>query len=147
MPSHLPADDSWWSRLFGRSGAEESPLDDLDLDDVWEQAASEFHGALAVLLQTQLGVVLRRGVPVREVSHAPIAGTGRVRFADGTVLIARSGHPGDLTQLAMLAIRHASVRLSAFKIDHSGTTTLLFTTGNPAERELVIEAIGMDQAD
>lgn len=52
------------------------------------------------LLARTLSPLVARKVPVRSVTRGPLDGVARVRWADGTVLLARSSTPGALTRVS-----------------------------------------------
>lgn len=56
-------------------------------------------------LARTLAPLVARGVPLRSVSAGPLEGVARVRWADGTVVIARSVQPGGLVRLTRLLLQ------------------------------------------
>ena len=59
-----------------------------------------------VVARAQLATLHRRGTPLRRVLPSPVAHVGRLLFADGTVLLGRAPHSGDLAVLAVAAARN-----------------------------------------
>lgn len=55
---------------------------------------------LEELLARTLSPLVARRVPVRSVSPGPVEGVARVRWADGTILLARSLLPGSLVRIS-----------------------------------------------
>ncbi len=95
-------------------------------------------------LAIRLQPLVERRVPARCIEAAPHLRALRIRFADGTTVLARGTEPG---QVAMLAaqIRHRSLPPAACTIDEDGTHLLFGWPGR--RRALSILVTGMDQPD
>ena len=113
----------------------------------WDASLAPFDveisdGALS-LAQAKLETVGRRNSPVRSMRAAPIHGTARMGFGDGTVVIVRAPHPGDLGWVAIQVARRVRVQLSGLERDRRG----LFITVRIGSRRLLLEVLGPDQSD
>ncbi len=83
-----------------------------------------------------------RGVPARVVEVAPTFSDARIRFADGTTVVARGDTAGDLGILAAL-MRECSVVPSSCAIDARGVHVEFTWPANP--RRVSVRVIGVDQ--
>ncbi|GAA1903515.1 hypothetical protein [Lapillicoccus jejuensis] len=107
-------------------------------------AVLDAHGSLVGdLLEQRLRGLVARQVPVRAIRPAPGVRTGRVCFADGTVVLARSAQGGELAAIAM-AMHRSSILLTGYARD-GGVTRLDLRgrTGQP----MALLAVGLDQPD
>ena len=86
-------------------------------------AVLDAHGSLVGdLLEQRLRGLMARQVPVRAIRPAPGVRTGRVCFADGTVVLARSAQGKELAAVAM-AMHRSSILLTGYARD-GGVTRL-----------------------
>ena len=119
------------------------PLADTELRDVFERVTMENAARTEALLDARLRVIVQRAVPVRVLRPSPEAGTMRIGFADGTVLLCRGTGHGDLGRL-LIATKAQSVRLRAFQPAEQGMR--LDFAWVPAHHASVV-AVGLDQPD
>lgn len=70
------------------------------------------------LLARTMSPLVARQVPVRSVTPGPLEGVARVRWADGTVLLARSMQPGALIGLTRALLNGG--RVVATQVDRVG---------------------------
>lgn len=113
------------------------------LDASLEPLGVDFSDGAISLAQAKLEIVGRRNSPVRRLSAAPIHGTARMGFADGTTVIVRAPHPGDLGWVAIQVARRVRVQLSGLERGPGG----LFITLRIGSRRLIMEVLGPDQSD
>lgn len=126
-----------------RPGDPELTLED-EAELARELAAVEAQGShtLESLLDFRLRVLSSRRVPLRAVRAAPAPHTGRLAFADSTVLLARARRPGELYRLAM-AVRDNAITIDTWSHEQDGTVLRMTWPGESAE----LVAVGLDQAD
>ena len=137
-----PPPDSVVPQRREADAPEFAPEDAAELERQLAAIAAEGAHTLESLLGLRLRILSSRHVPLRAVRAAPGPRTGRLVFADSTVLLARARRSGELFRLA-LAIRAPAVTTESWSHEQDGTV-LTFTW--PRERaELVL--IGLDQAD
>ncbi len=119
-----------------------TPEDEVELER--ELAAVEREGAhtLEALLDLRLRVLVSRRVPLRAIRPAPGPHTGRLAFADSTVLLARARRPGELYRLALTVPDHAIV-IESWSHEEDGTVLRFVWPEDSAE----LLVIGLDQAD
>lgn len=96
------------------------------------------------VLVAHLLPLVRRQVPIRRVEPLPRLGLTRIRFADGTAVVARGTTPGDLGVLATV-VGDRSVRASACVASPAGTHLVLSWDRRP--RGLTVVVTGLDQPD
>jgi hypothetical protein len=95
-------------------------------------------------LEVRLDPLVKRAVPARAVEAAPGLPSARVRFADGTTVVARGDVPGDVGVLA-LWVRRGSVPPLSCSTDAEGAH-LVF--GSPdGHRTLSLLVTGLDQPE
>ena len=87
------------------------PDDMAELTALLDAVALEHAERLASRLVALLALVVRRRVPVRLVEPGPVDHLVRIRFADGTAVLARGRQPGALGLLAVDVLSHQSVCL------------------------------------
>ena len=92
-----------------------------DLTAIGAQVAAEYGVSSPAVLSAALTRLIRRQVPVRGLHSAEIRSIGGLQFADGTVVLVRGRHAGDLGRVAA-GIHFGSVHLAAFHADHAGVT-------------------------
>ncbi|MEA4944343.1 MAG: hypothetical protein VB080_07880 [Propionicimonas sp.] len=124
---------SWFRRTTGAaalgSDLSLSPQDARELAELAVRVASEFSAWSPEVIAGSLGRLLRRRVPLRAVRGREGApGVGDLCFADGTVVIVRAEHPGELGRVAV-GLLAGGVVLSCFA----------------AERDQVVIEIGILQ--
>jgi hypothetical protein len=95
-------------------------------------------------LAIRLQPLVERQVPARCIEAAPHLRASRIRFADGTTVLARGTVPGQVAVLAA-EIRIRSLPPAACTVDEDGTHLLFGWPG--ARRTLSILVTGMDQPD
>lgn len=119
-----------------------TPEDEAELER--EFAAVEKEGAhtLESLLDLRLRILSSRRVPLRAIRAAPGPHTGRLAFADSTVLLARARRAGELYRLAV-AIPDNAITIQSWSHEPDGTVLVFRWPQESAE--LVV--IGLDQAD
>ncbi|MGC3993748.1 MAG: hypothetical protein QM779_06540 [Propionicimonas sp.] len=91
------------------------------------QVASEYGLSSPVVVSATLARLLRRQVPVRAVQPAQGRCLGGLQFADGTVVLVRGRHAGDLGKVAA-GVHFGVVRLADFHAA-SGAVTLELSYG------------------
>jgi len=121
-----------------------SPADVDELDarfaDIEREAALQRDTMLASRLQP----LVRRSVPVRCVEAVPRMRAARIRFADGTSLVAHGAVPGDIGVLAA-ALRNHAVRPASWSTSTTGTRLVLGWSGD--RRRLSVVVTGLDQPE
>lgn len=120
----------------------DDPFDD-ELDAALAAAAAEFDGAQARNLIPALTRVKNRRTPLRGAERYGSQGAVRLRFADGTAILARAvGRPG-LAPAAVAVVRGKAVLLTDLRDDGVEVHAVLSWGGHHAE----CEVLGYDQAD
>ena len=95
-------------------------------------------------LAVHLDPLVQRAVPARAVEAAPGLPSARVRFADGTTVVARGETPGDVGVLALWVRRGAVPPLSCCT-DAAGAHLLFGSPGG--HRTLSLLVTGLDQPE
>lgn len=116
---------------------------DDDLQSRLETAYQEAGHSKEVLVSAQLDLIRDRQVPLRSVRPAPSEHTARLRFANGTTVIARAARPGQIYQLAMALQRH-HVTLRSWTLQGESMALVLQW---PPDGTADLIAEGLDQAD
>lgn len=119
-----------------------TPDDEAELTRGFAAAEHEDAHILETLLDRRLRTVQSRGVPLRAIRPAPGEHTGRLVFANGTVLLARARRPGDLYIVA-LNIRAHAICLTSWSRAPDGIVLCFQWEGKSAE----LLVLGLDQAD
>lgn len=119
-----------------------TPEDEAELEREFATVEQQGAHTLESLLDLRLRVLSSRRVPLRAIRAAPGPHTGRLAFADSTVLLARARRPGELYRLA-LAVRDNAITITAWSHEQEGTVLLFTWPGESAE----LVALGLDQAD
>ena len=119
-----------------------APDDEAELAREFATVEHEEAHVLEALLDLRLRTVQSRRVPLRAIRAAPGPHTGRLVFANGTVLLARARRPGELYTVA-LNLRDHAVCLDSWTHEPDGTVLQFRWDGESAE--LVV--LGLDQAD
>lgn len=134
-----------------RRAEEESSLgfaaaDLQELQQRLADAAQQVIDSGAGGLHRRLTSLRARRTPLRRVSPAPHEPeTARLHFADGSTVIVRGRHPGDLVVLAYRAQR-VSMTITEVERSPEGLRVHLYGRG-PTEARAVVLALGLDQAD
>lgn len=97
---------------------------------------------LEALLEQRLHLVQSRRIPLRAIRAAPGPHTGRLVFADGTIVLVQARRPGELYRLALNIPDHA---LCVQGWTHKEDGTVLAFHWSDGQAELLV--IGLDQAD
>lgn len=95
-----------------------------DMDELTEIArtvTAEYGVSSPAVISANLSRLLGRRVPVTSLTAGGALGFANLNFADGTVLLVRSGHTGELGLLAVRALQH-QVRLDSFVCTVEGVT-------------------------
>ena len=100
---------------------------------------------LPARLYRRLQLLVERRVPARGIEAAPVPRAARVRFADGTTVVAKTTVPGELGLLA-LAIRRASVTPRGCYVGADGEVRIVLA-GPPNGRRVSLRVVGFDQPD
>jgi hypothetical protein len=93
-------------------------------------------------LEEAVRPLVERQVPARHVDVADGIGAIRLRFADGTALLARGRSPGDIGVLVAM-MRERSIVPTTCATDTDGTTVTLSAAGS--RRRVAIRIVGLDQ--
>jgi hypothetical protein len=118
------------------------PDDEAELAREFAAVEHEHAHVLDALLNLRLRTVHSRRVPLRAIRAAPGPHTGRLVFANGTVLLARARRPGELYTVA-LNLRNHAVCLDSWTREADGTVLHLRWADESAE----LLVLGLDQAD
>ena len=95
-------------------------------------------------LAVRLQPLVQRAVPARTVEAAPGLPSARIRFADGTTVVAQGHGPGDVGVLA-LWIRRTSVPPITCSTDADGVHLDFALPGT--RRRLSVRVTGLDQPE
>jgi hypothetical protein len=95
-------------------------------------------------LAARLSLVVERRVPLRVVEAVPGLRAARIRFADGTAVLARGFTPGDIGVLASW-VRARSVVAVACRAGTAGVQLVFRAPGS--RHGLAVGVIGFDQGD
>ncbi|MHA6511826.1 hypothetical protein [Tessaracoccus sp. Z1128] len=117
-------------------------LFDRDLSAALDATAAEHSAALATHLFAALSRVKNRGTPLRGAESFGSDGAVRLRFADGTTVLARGDGRGGLGFAAVAVLRGAAVLLSDVRRGPEGVRAVL--TWERRHR-VEIEVLGGDQ--
>lgn len=135
----------WLTRGTGSAGDFPAGLglaaaDVAELAAVGEQVEAEYGFSSPVVLTTTLARLLRRRVPVRALREAGVRRVCGLQFADGTVVLVRARHAGDLGRLAA-GLHFGEVRLDDFHSE-GGRVTLEVSYGRHTDE---LCALGITQ--
>lgn len=119
-----------------------APQDEAELTREFAAVEQESGHALESLLELRVRVLASRHVPLRAIRTSPGPHTGRLVFADSTVLLARARRPGELYRLA-LALPDHSLTIETWSHEAEGTALRFTWSGESAE----LLVLGLDQAD
>jgi hypothetical protein len=119
-------------------------LDPADVAEIGARLAAIDGGKPPLGLQLRLRPLVDKSVPLRHIAATSYVRTCRVRFADGTTVLARGARPGDVAVLAA-AMRSRSLPPLACRTDLDGTH--LVFAGLRRSTTLSLVVTGMDQAD
>ncbi len=115
-----------------------SDVDDLTM--IGARVASEYGVSSPAVLSATLTRLIRRQVPVRGLHAAEVRSIGGLHFADGTVVLVRGRHAGDLGRIAA-GIHFGGARLADFHADREGVVLELVYGG----RHEHLSALGTTQ--
>jgi len=127
----------------GLPAASEHAGDAAEIALLFESAAEG--SDLPVRLYRRLHLLVERSVPARGIEAAPVPRAARVRFADGTTVVAKTSVPGELGLLA-LAIRRASVTPRACYMGADDQVRIVLV-GRPNGHPVSLQVVGFDQPD
>lgn len=132
----------WFAHDTGpaAAGLDLAASDVDDLTAIGARVAAEYGLSSPAVLSATLTRLIRRQVPVRGLHSAEIRSIGGLQFADGTVVLVRGRHAGDLGRVAA-GIHFGSVRLADFHAE-SGRVTLELTCGSRRDQ---LSALGITQ--
>ena len=105
-----------WDRLRHREDTQLllSPQDLAELEAAASRVAGEYAVSAPEIIVATATRLLHRRVPLRGIAGTALAqGVAELRFADGTVVIVRAEHPGDLGRVA-IGLVHGRVALLGF---------------------------------
>ncbi len=118
-----------------------APSDAADLRRAAARVAGEYALTAPEVIVATAGRLLRRQVPVSAVRGSAVApGVGELQFADGTVMIVRGEHQGDLSRVSVRLLT-ARVKLGGFAIEPSGVNLDVFVSGHRSR----LHALGVRQ--
>lgn len=118
---------------------------DVDsLDRSLQEIEGEYRHELDTRLVRRLATVQARHTPLRFVGPAPAPPGARLRFADGTAVIAHSERRGALSRVALALYQRATVLVERVEVtDHGVEVDLHWGRG----QEVRAEVLGFDQVD
>lgn len=119
-------------------------LDPADVAEMGARLAAVDGGKPPLGLHLRLSPLVDRSVPVRYIAATSYVRTCRVRFADGTTVLARGARPGDLAVL-VVAMRSRSLPPLACRTEPDGTHLVFAGLGRSSTLSLLVT--GMDQSD
>jgi hypothetical protein len=106
--------------------------DVAELSAIGALVAEEYGISSPAVLSANLTRLLRRRVPVRALRAAGVRSVGGLQFADGTVVLVRGRHIGDLGRLAA-GLHYGPVQLADFHADRDHVTLELSYNGHRDE--------------
>lgn len=134
----------WFARDTGpvvaASGLNLAASDVDDLAAIGARVAAEYGLSSPAVLCATLNRLIRRRVPVRGLHPAHERSIGGLQFADGTVVLVRGRHAGDLGRVAA-GLHFGSVQLADFHADPAGVTLELSYGGHRDQ----LSALGITQ--
>ena len=119
-------------------------LFDQDLHAALDATAAESRAAVTRRLMRDLSMVQNRGTPLRGAERYGSDGAVRLRFADGTSVLARGDGKGGLGFAAVAVLRGSSVLLTGLNDDGVRLRAALVWNRS---HHVEIEVIGSDQPD
>ena len=111
-----------------------------DLTEIGARVAAEYGLSSPAVMTATLTRLIRRRVPVRCLHPADIRSIGGLQFADGTVVLVRGRHAGDLGRVAA-GIHFGSVELADFHAGPAGVTLEVSYGGHTDQ----LSALGITQ--
>lgn len=99
------------------AGLDLTAADIEDLAAIGAEVEAEYGISSPAVLSATLTRLMRRQVPVRGIHPAEVRTLAGLQFADGTVVIVRGRHLGDLGRVAA-SIHFGSVHLDDFHAEH-----------------------------
>ena len=135
----------WIERLstpsrIGSAGLNLAAEDVAELSAIGQQVAAEYGLSSPAVLSANLTRLIHRKVPVRALRAADVKSVGGLQFADGTVVLVRGRHVGDLGRLAA-ELHFGAVHLDAFHYE-DGLVTLDVSYGGRCDQ---LSALGVRQ--
>ncbi|MBB1516355.1 hypothetical protein H5398_10290 [Tessaracoccus sp. MC1679] len=130
-----------------RERTHDDSFDDLfddDLHAALDATAAEHRASLTRHLVADLSRVQNRGTPLRGAEGYGSDGVVRLRFADGTTVLARGDGKGGLGFAAVAVIRGSAVLLAGV---HDDGLTVHAVLAWDRRHHVRIEIIGSDQPD
>ena len=128
---------SGWT--WKRAAASGSPAFSLPFDN----SPVDGDKAWRAIARNELDAACARHCPLRRVQPSPVTDIGRIVFADGTVLLARGRHRGDLGRVAVGAYHH-SICLDAVRLSDEGIDVVVSWPHGP---RISLVVVGIDQPD
>ncbi len=92
-----------------------------ELAAIGREVAAEYGASSPAVLRANLTRLLARRVPVRGLRGGLVRSVGGLQFADGTVVLVRGRHVGDLGRIAV-GIQLGEVQLAGFRNESDGIT-------------------------
>ncbi|HLI01113.1 MAG TPA: hypothetical protein VKV06_10025 [Acidimicrobiales bacterium] len=138
---------SWtrrWRRVLGPVEEDLPGFDPAEVADIDRRLAVVDVSERDRRLVLRLNPLVERHVPARQVKALPSLGAARIRFADGTTVLAKGSTPGDVAVLATV-MRFRSISPVACRVRADGTHLLFARPG--ADDTLSIRVTGLDQPD
>ena len=135
----------WFGGLAGSGfrAPDSLPLAQADLAELTEigrRVATEYGASSPAVIRLNLARLAARRVPVRAIRSAGAHRFAALCFADGTVVLVRGFHSGDLGRLAVRALLHQLT----FEDYHNGSEGVIIDLAAPRERVSVL-AVGLDR--
>lgn len=138
---------SWarrWRRALWPDGEDLPGFDRAEVAEIDRRLAAVDVSDRDRRLVLRLNPLVERHVPARQVKALPSLGAARIRFADGTTVLAKGSTPGDVAVLATV-MRFRSISPFACRVGADGTHLLFVRPG--ADETLSIRVTGLDQPD
>lgn len=120
------------------------PDDAAELDARFASACRDDATWRDEIVAARMAPVVHRRIPMRVLEPLPERGATRIRFADGTTILAHGTAAGDLGVLAAV-MRDHSVRVTSCARAADGLHLALDWTGRNKQLDLVVT--GLDQPD
>jgi len=116
-------------------------VEDVDeLAAVGRQIAAEYGLSSPAVLSANLQRLIRRQVPIRALRAAEVRSVCGLHFADGTVVLVRGRHSGDLGRVAV-GIQFGPVRVEDYHSE-AGQVTLDVSYGGRLDQLCVLGVTG-----
>lgn len=115
--------------------------DFAELTEIGRRVAAEYGASSPAVIRLNLARLVNRRVPVRAIRAGGSQEIAALCFADGTVVLIRGFHTGDLGRLAVRAV----LQQLTFEDYRSGRDGVIMDLAGPRERVSVL-AVGVDRA-